>query len=121
MTSITRENHIFLLISLFNTLFIQDFFFIVLCIFFNLVKAALVDVSVQVWKSNLTVVEGLWSASSVSLYSTSHSLEQSAVSFEAGWTTELVTKSFEGHRASFKHTKKKNSCSVTGAKRLDGY
>lgn len=78
MTSITRENHVFLVISLFNTLF----FFVFL--FFKPGQAALVNVSVQVWKSDLTVVESLWPASSICLYSTNHSFEQSAVSFEAG-------------------------------------
>lgn len=96
----------FFFISLFNTLFVEEFFFF-LFFFFKPGQAALVDVSVQFWKSDLTVVESLWSASSICLYSTSHSFEQSAVSFDAGWTTELVTKWFDGHRASFELKKKK--------------
>lgn len=50
MTSITRENRVFLLISLFNTLFINEFSFF----FSKPGQAALVDVSSQVWESDLT-------------------------------------------------------------------
>lgn len=50
MTSITRENHVFLLIALFKTLFIKEFF----SFSFKPGQAALIDVSVPVWKSDLT-------------------------------------------------------------------
>lgn len=82
MTSITIENHDFLLISLFNTSVKEFVFFFLL--YFKPGRAALVDVSVRVWKSDLTAAGSLWSALSICLYSTSHGSEQSAVSFEAG-------------------------------------
>lgn len=50
MTSITRETHLFLLIARFKTLFIKEFFFFS----FKPGQAAVIDISVPVWKSDLT-------------------------------------------------------------------
>lgn len=86
MTSIIRENRLFLLISLFNTLFINEFF---LFFFLNLVKLPW-STSPPRSGNQTWLAESLWSASSFCLSSTSRSSEPSAVSFEAGSTAELV-------------------------------
>lgn len=100
MTSITRENHVFLLTALFKTLFIKDFFLF----FFKPGQAALIDVFVPVWKSDLTSRKSLVCLVHLSLQ---YQPQFWAVSSEFWSRINRWTSLFEGHRALFLSIKPK--------------